>query len=443
MSKKEARKITIIEELVVGRVTNDQAARLLDLSVRQIQRLKAEAIANGVMSILHKSRGRKPVNALDPGIAERICQVYQTELRGYNFCHAADVLAEEKDIFVSVSTVSRYLKKNGVSSPKAKRRPKKHRSREARKHEGELAQMDASKFDWLNNGSYLHLHGAVDDATGRVLALHFAKEETFEGYCELMFQMNQDGHLPRELYTDGRTVFVYDSKKKSALTIDEELQGKIQKQPQFARALQQLNILLIIAASPQAKGGIERLWGTLQDRLAKDMQRKGIASVEQANEFLKLYIPYYNRKFAVQAASPEKVYLPKKDLAEMQLIFAKHVSRKLDSGLTFSFQGQKYRLPLYAGNIKVTATPHDTITVATSSHIGIKVLFKDLVMCPEPITSLPKVSMPLIPQKQILSKDIPNQPVSNRKNNSPWFGYNQLFVSKKHKHDISAAELST
>ena len=152
---------------------------------------------------------------------------------------------------------------------------------------------------------------ALDDATGRVLALHFAKEETFEGYCELMFQMNQDGHLPRELYTDGRTVFVYDSKKKSALTIDEELQGKIQKQPQFARALQQLNILLIIAASPQAKGGIERLWGTLQDRLAKDMQRKGIASVEQANEFLKLYIPYYNRKFAV-LASPEKVYLPKR-----------------------------------------------------------------------------------------------------------------------------------
>ncbi|MFW0861852.1 MAG: hypothetical protein AAGT88_07195 [Dethiobacter sp.] len=122
-------------------------------------------------------------------------------------------------------------------SPKAKRRPKRHRSRDAREREGEMIQMDASRFDWLSNGSYLHLHGAVDDATGRSLALHFEKEETFEGYCELMFQMNQDGHLPREIYTDGRTVFVYDSKKKKELTIADELAGKVQSQPHFARAL--------------------------------------------------------------------------------------------------------------------------------------------------------------------------------------------------------------
>jgi hypothetical protein len=172
--------------------------------------------------------------------------------------------------------------------------------------------MDASKFDWLNNGSYLHLHGAVDDATGRVLALHFAKEETFEGYCELMFQMNQDGHLPREFYTDGRTVFVYDTKKKSALNIGEELEGKIQKQPQFARALQQLNILLIIATSPQAKGGIERLWGTLQDRLAKDMQRKGICSVEEANESSSFISPVTTGNLLSRPPAPKRFFCLKK-----------------------------------------------------------------------------------------------------------------------------------
>jgi transposase len=186
MSKQEARKITIIEELLAGRFTNKQAAVLLDLSVRQVQRMKAEASKNGVMSILHKNRGRKPANALASEVAEAIVSIYQTELSGYNFCHATDVLAEEKGIFVSVSTVSRYLKERGIRSPKAKRRPKKHRSRDAREREGEMAQMDASKFDWLDNGSYLHLHGAIDDATGRILALHFDKEETLEGYCELM-----------------------------------------------------------------------------------------------------------------------------------------------------------------------------------------------------------------------------------------------------------------
>jgi Integrase core domain. len=214
MSKQEARKVTIIEELLAGHLLNKQAAGLLNLSVRQVQRLKVEATANGVMSILHKNRGRKPANALDPKLALNIIEIYEKELINYNFCHATDVLAEDKGIFVSVSTVSRHLKASGIRSPKAKRRPKKHRSRNARKREGELVQMDASSYDWLGNDSYLHLHGAVDDATGRILALHFEKEETFEGYCELMFQMNQDGHLPREIYTDGRTVFAYDSKTK-------------------------------------------------------------------------------------------------------------------------------------------------------------------------------------------------------------------------------------
>ncbi|HHV42061.1 MAG TPA: ISNCY family transposase [Clostridiaceae bacterium] len=442
MSKKEARKITIIEKLLEGRFTNKQAAELLDLSVRQVQRMKAEASANGCMSILHKNRGRKPANALDPEVAEEICRIYQTELNGYNFCHAADVLAEDKGIFVSVSTVSRYLKANGIRSPKAKRRPKKHRSRDARECEGEMVQMDASKFDWLGNGSYLHLHGAVDDATGRILALHFEKEETFEGYCELMFQMNQDGHLPREIYTDGRTVFVYNSKKKKKLTIEEELAGKVEKETNFARALKELNILLIIAKSAQAKGGIERLWETLQDRLAKDMQRKGISSIEQANEFLMQYIPYYNRKFAVQAANPEKAYLPKQDISELQLIFAKHETRKLDSGLSFSFKGQKYRLPIYVGNKKVPASPHDTLTVATSRHIGMQVIYKGFVLSPEPLKTKPKDSIVQMPQQNNCSKSLPDQAKSRPKNNSPWFGYTKIFYSKKRKGDISAAQLS-
>ncbi|MDD2553459.1 MAG: ISNCY family transposase [Desulfotomaculaceae bacterium] len=442
MSKQEARRITIIEELLAGRFTNKQAAELLDLSVRQVQRMKAEASKNGVISVLHKNRGRKPANALDPQVAEAITRIYQKELSGYNFCHATDVLAEEKGIFVSVSTVSRYLKESGVRSPKAKRRPKKHRSRNARECEGEMAQMDASSFDWLGNGSYLHLHGAVDDATGRILALHFEKEETFEGYCELMFQMNQDGHLPREIYTDGRTVFVYDSKKKKKLTLEEELAGKLEKQPNFARALKELNILHIVARSAQAKGGIERLWETLQDRLAKDMQRKGITSIEQANEFLKHYIPYYNRKFAVQAANPDKAYLPKHDMPSLQLIFAKHETRKLDSGLSFSFKNQKYCLPIQAGNKKVPASPHDTITVATSKHIGMQVLYKGLILKPELLKTQPKASIVQISQQDNSCISSSDQAQSRAKSKSPWFGYTEMFYSKRRKDDISAAQLS-
>ncbi|MEN6459937.1 MAG: transposase, partial [Syntrophomonas sp.] len=288
----------------------------------------------------------------------------------------------------------------------------------------------------------LHLHGAVDDATGRILALHFDKEETFDGYCELMFQMNHDGHLPREIYTDGRTVFTFDSKKKKKLTIAEELAGRTESQPHFARALKELNILHIIARSAQAKGGIERLWETLQDRLPKDMKRKGISTLEQANEFLKLYIPYYNRKFAVQAASPEKAYLPKQDTFALQLTFAKHYTRKLDSGLTFSFECQKYKLPIYLDNKKVPASPHDTITVATSKHIGMQVLYKGLVLEPESLKTQPKESIVQIPQQDnSLKKQMPH-PQSKPKTKSPWHDYTETFYSKRHRDDISAAQLS-
>ena len=144
MSKDDARKMTIIEELLSGRFTNTQAAQLLDLSIRQVQRLKSEAATNGITSVLHKNRGRKPANTLNHQTAEAIIQIYNTELSGYNFCHTTDILAEEKGIFVSVSTVSRLLTAHSIPSPKAKRRPKRHRSRDARQREGEMAQMDAS-----------------------------------------------------------------------------------------------------------------------------------------------------------------------------------------------------------------------------------------------------------------------------------------------------------
>lgn len=436
MSKTEARRITVVDELQASHITNAQAAQLLGLSVRQIQRLKAEATANGTMAVLHKSKGRKPVNAMKPEVVDVIVETYTTRLQGYNFCHAADVLAEEHGVFTSVSTLSRYLKASGIRSPKAKRRPKKHRCRDSRTREGELAQMDASKHDWLSNGSYLYLHGAVDDATGRILALHFDREETFECYCELMLQMNRLACLPREIYTDARSVFVCTRRRNLQLSLAEELAGIKDRPSQFARALRDVGILLIIAGSPQAKGGIERLWGTLQDRLPKDMKRRGITTLDQANAFLKQYIPYYNRKFAVQAAEPVKAFLAKQDDAFLEITFSKHEVRCLDSGLSFSFNGCKYRLPLFCDGIRVPASSHDTLTVVSSSRAEMKVLFKGMVLVPEKLALLPK-AMPA-------AKPIPlKQPVEQRPNSrSPWRQHNYLFTSKARLHDIFADELS-
>lgn len=427
-----------MDELLAGRFNNRQAAELLGRSVRQVQRLKAEAAVLGTLSVLHKSRGVKPTNTLNPDVAQKIVSIYQTELAGYNFSHATDVLAEEKGIFISVSTTSRYLKAAGQRSPKAKRRPKRHRSRLARSREGELVQIDASPFDWLGNGSILNLHGALDDATGRVLALYLGEKETFEGYCDLIFQMNQEGHLPREIYADGRTIFAYDSKVKRKLTLEEQLAGLPEKQPQFARALRQINVLLIIASSAQAKGGIERLWETLQDRLAKDFKRRGIASIEQANQFLlRCYIPYLNRKFVSPPACPDKAYLPKQDPAALKLIFAHHEIRKLDSGLSFSFHNQKYVLPASVNGIKIPASPHDTLTVATSSHIGMQVIFKGLVFQPCPLKPASESSS--VPnQSSGKSPELVHEPARTP---SSWHQFTNRFHSYRNRGDISPDQL--
>ena len=127
---------------------------------------------------------------------------------------------------------------------------------------------------------------------------------------------------------------------------------------------------------------------------------------------------------------------------ELQLIFAKHETRKLDSGLSFSFKNQKYRLPVNVGNNKVPAYPHDTITVATSKYIGVQVLYKGLVIKPEPLKTNPKESIAQKPQQQDSLKGLPVQPQSKPKNRSPWFGYTYMFYSKRNRGDISAAQLS-
>lgn len=446
MSKQDARKITIIDETLTGRFSNLQAAALLHLSVRQVQRLKRKDRLTGSLSLLHQNRGHRPSNSLDPLTRSLIVQIYRQELAGYNFSHACDVLAEQKNLFVSRSTVSRVLRSEGLRSPKAKRRPKRHRSRDAREHEGDMAQMDASSFDWLSDGSYSHLHGAIDDATGRILALHLEKEETFEGYCELTFSMNDSSHLPREMYVDRRGVFSINKKDLHQLTLEEELAGKTQATTQFARAMKSLNILLILAGSSQAKGRIERLWLTLQDRLPKDLKRLGISSVDDANAFFRKYIPYYNRKFAIQPLSPEPFYLPHVPLPELELVLAHHDLRRLDHGLSFSFNCLKYVIPRFCADKKVPASPHDLVTVVTSKRVGMQVLLNGLVLTPLKAKTKPATSIPVPPST---SSDYDKHLAASKlgrdnSRHSPWRQFTPNFFNPSTaRGDISPAQLST
>ena len=212
-----------------------------------------------------------------------------------------------------------------------------------------LVQLDASPFDWFEGrGPKLELHGAIDDATSKVLALYFRPNEDLRGYLEVLERMTADYGIPRAVYTDGHTIFF--SPKKDKLTIEEELAGKQVALMQLGRVFEELGMSHIHARSPQAKGRIERLWGTLQGRLKIEMRIEGISSIEEANEFLPGFIEKYNKQFAVEPADPESAFAAPMAKGKMESIICLREERTA-TGSTISYYGQKYQLVDEKGNI--------------------------------------------------------------------------------------------
>lgn len=216
--------------------------------------------------------------------------------------------------------------------------------------EGTLIQIDASPFDWLEErGPRLHLHGAIDDATSKVLGLHFRLQEDLKGYFETLHQVVTRHGVPRSLYSDGHTIFF--SPKKDKLTIEEELAGKQVALTQLGKALEQLGVDHIRAYSPQAKGRIERLWETLQSRLVVELRVAGISTMEEANFFLPGFIERFNKRFAVTAADPEPAYAPAITRNEADTILCIKEGRTASNGSVISYGGQTYHLVDHKGNV--------------------------------------------------------------------------------------------
>ena len=200
---------------------------------------------------------------------------------------------------MSDSFIYNLLTSNGIESPhKYKSRKKSHPPRERREYAGELIQVDASKHQWFyNDDNYYYLHGGIDDATGTVTSCFFAKEETIFGYQMIMKQTLQKYGIPECLYTDYRTVF---KSNKKELTLEDELKGKQIKNTRFANMLEHIGTDIISTMNPRAKGRIERLWRTFQDRLYKELKKKNISTIEEANLYLNdVFIPKYNARFAL------------------------------------------------------------------------------------------------------------------------------------------------
>lgn len=343
MNRKEARRVYVMQQVVAGGLTIRQAAGLLQLSERQVKRLKKGMKQKGEAALVHGNRGHTPKHAIDQNNRELVVSLAKGLYEGASAEHFSELLAANQQVSISGKSVTRILRQRGVLDPAAKHHRRRRKSRDRLPKEGQLGQIDASSHEWLEDrGPKLDLHGTIDDATSKILGLHFRPNEDLKGYLEMLKQVIIRHGIPRALYSDGHTIFF--SPAKDNLTIEEELAGKQTALTQFGRALDELDILQVRARSPQAKGRVERLWETLQSRLVVELRVAGISTMEEANKFLPGFIERFNARFAVEAADPEPAYrqAPSRDALDTVLCIKE--PRIVTNGSVISYGGQLYRL---------------------------------------------------------------------------------------------------
>ena len=284
LNRKEQRRLVVLNGIEIGRITAVEAAQVLGLSLRHVRRILAAYRKEGAAALAHGNRGRKTHNALDEGVKKRVLELAQSTYAGCNTQHFAELLAEREGITLSRSAVRLILLRAGLKSPR-RRRPPKHRSRRERyPKEGMLLQIDGSRDDWLERrGPCLTLVGAIDDATGNVPYGLFRDEEDAQGYTLLLERIVENQGIPEALYHDGHGIF--ERSKKEPESLEEQLTGR-REPTQFGRIMEELGIISITSLSPQARGRIERLWGTFQDRLKSELRIADAKTKEEANKVL-------------------------------------------------------------------------------------------------------------------------------------------------------------
>jgi transposase len=306
LNNKEQKRLIILNRIEKKELRVGGAGRVLGISERQVWRLLAAYRKEGAAGLAHGNRSRKPVNTLSQELREKVIALAQNKYDGFNHSHLTEKLTEEEETHLSRSSVRRILLEKGFRSPRKHRARIHRRRRERYPREGMLLQTDGSPHDWLEGrGPELCLIGAVDDATSKVPYALFCEKETTAGYMRMLQEIVTREGIPAALYHDHHGIFEIN---RTVLSMEEQLTGR-QPKSQFGRLLDELGIESIAANSPQAKGRIERLWGTFQDRLSSELRLAGVNTLEEANLVLLRFLPVYNRRFAINALEPDIAYL--------------------------------------------------------------------------------------------------------------------------------------
>jgi transposase len=395
--QKELKRLHVIHKVIEGVLTQVEAAGILSLSERQIGRIVKRIREEGDKGIQHRSRGKESNRRLPKKLIERVVWLYQNKYQGFGPTLTAEKLFELEGIHVSKETVRMYLLEAGQWQKSRKVRT--HRQwRERKDHCGEMLQMDGSHHDWFEDRrSKCVLMGYIDDATGRIFCRFYEYEGTIPAMDSFKRYIRKYG-IAMSVYFDKHTTY----KSTSEPSIEDEINGT-EPLSEFGRALTELGVEIIHAHSPQAKGRIERLFKTLQDRLVKDMTIRGISTIEEANKFLETYMAFHNKRFAFKPKEQNDLHREVPKGLNLDKILCIRTERALRNDCTIAHNGKLYQIQETVKSKKVLVEERVNGRMLIT-HNDDSLQFKEITIRPE------KHKKPLKLRKKTLYKPLADHP---------------------------------
>ena len=402
MSVQELKRVHVIRQAMGKALRQREASEVLGVTPRQVRRLTQRVWAEGDAGLMHRSRGKPSNRRHRPALKAQVLRLYGQHYGDFGPTLAAEKLAERHGITLSAETLRQWLRARGIAHFTRRKRP--HRAWRARKaHVGELIQLDGSHHDWFEGrGPRCVLMAYIDDASSRVFARFYAYEGTMPAMDSFRRYITHYG-LPLALYTDKHTTY----KSPAAPTVEEQLASRM-PHSQFERSLAELGVAVIHAHSPQAKGRVERLFRTFQDRLIKELRLAGVATLEVANRFVATDLPIYNRRFAVPPAQAADLHRSRPASRDLDRSLCLKTTRVLRRDWTVAHHGQLYQIRdnVRATHVQVEERIDGTMRL---THHGQPLTYHAIAARPRQ-AARPETRRP------------PRQPVKPRADH-PWNGY--------------------
>lgn len=423
MSAKEVSRLEVMQRLSRKQMSQKEAGRILDLSTRQIKRLLKAYRQKGAAGLVSKHRGRKGNHRLAEEVKKKALNLLKTKYKGFGPTLAHEKLVEREKLKLSDESVRKLMIEENLWKPRKVKKVVTHQLRERRACFGELVQIDGSPHAWFEGrGAACVLLVFIDDATGQLVQLLFVESESFFSYCQAAEGYFRQFGKPVAFYSDKHGIF----------RVNVPSTGSGDALTQFGRAMQELDIQIICANSPQAKGRVERVIQTLQDRLPKELRLQGISHPVEGNAFLPDFIQDFNQRFAVAPRSSVNAHRPLTPKDDLAHILTWQETRTLSKNLTLQFQKIVYQIqtdrPTYAlrnAQVTVGVNAQEEITILYNGKALPYTIYNQQVKQAE-IVSAKQLDLAL-PPKRLPTKPAPDHPwrkgfatpLSKRRNVTP------------------------